>query len=841
MMVCKNWLAGLAILPLMACSDSADLAALKVVVSSNYAGLEQVRVRLFDGHGDPIEESSFRIADHGLPFSFTVVAPDDPEQPTERLITLDAERSDASSAFVRTARFDARTFPGQTMYLFLDEACASMQCATGQTCTELGCVDEYVSQNSMRSTSEGDELGGLCEPGPSWCTSDGLSVESCNVFGESTEVVNCAPEEVCTGSPSRCEPSTHNPNPTQPQLTVRVKGGGEGAIIIDSQSLRCEGECTYAFNDAEQVNLRVEAGSDSYFVGWGIACGGSSWDCWIMMQGDMEIEAQFERNGTVITHEVWIQPEGAGSGRVYTDDGALDCPDLSCSASVNHGTNLVAHAVPDASSVFVGWQGVCYGIRDPTCSFPVEWDADLRPVFQPIPTGPARFDLNSDGFADAIYGAPGYMGGSQARGGRVYVRFGPMGYGAWYAADSDRQWDGPEQGAQLGRALSAASDITGDGHTDLVIGAPGVLGKTGAVYAIAGGPGLIGSQSLVAHPMVVYGAEPGARFGSALTTRADVDGDGQMDLIVGAPGDHMVPGRVFVYLTGDFSGTSSPVPSVVIMGEQMGDQFGASVQSAGDLDGDGRDEFIVGAPRYDAGTVRNAGRAYVFKFDTQLGLATDAEMIVEGNQRNDMVGFAVTGLGDWQGDATQEWAVATHVSDKVYVFSGFQTMNLVPLSQAPWILSGPGFFGSALGGFEDYNGDGRPDLVVGAPIAGEGQVSLFAGGGPTSSPAMRIEGSCVQDDFCGQEGLGYTVGPMGDLDLDGVVELGIGSRAGGHHFGPQEIGRIVVFKGNDPSRGPTERSGYAHWEVGGEHEAGGLCAAVSDGAAYVAESLTPEP
>lgn len=838
-------------LALAGCDDNGG-PALKVVVGSNFGPLTEVRVRMFTPRGDMIEEALFDVGYEGLPFSFSVVPPD-PEESPHVILTLEAVGSDYMTAFERHVQFSGQVSEGQTLYVYLAAQCETLQCGDGKTCSELGCVDPWVADADMGHVKDGAELEGLdCEPGTSWCRAGGEAVERCGAFGQGPEYIECASNEVCGGTPASCVPdgTQNNNNNNLPDgkvnLHIVVTGDGYGSVVSFDRSMSCDGECTFEVAKGTEVQLLSEPGGNDYFVGWNQACGGAG-DCWLNLEFETWVEARFEANGTVVYHRIDVAQQGNGSGRVYDQAGTIDCggSHTTCYADVSHGMNLEMIAEPDSGSVFVGWEGICWGVSDTRCNFTVESPVTLMPRFVPRPTGPARFDVDGDGFGDLVYAAPGASyDGAMPNAGSVYVRKGPIGPTYAWANDAEYRWDGGTANEELGRAFVVA-DVSDDGIDDVVIGAPGNQNKKGAVYAVFGGPGLIGSQSLRNHQEVIYGQRPGELFGAALTARADLDGDDKPDIVVGAPGNETMPGRVYVFLSGSFS-QGPPQPALVITGEQPGDQFGWSVESAGDLDGDGSDELLVGAPRFSVTGLPEVGRAYLFKFDTSLSRAAEADGIVTGAQPRGMLGFAVTGLGDWQGDSTPEWAVSLHVNDQVLVFSGFTTRQHVTPVAADHRLMGTGFFGAALGGFEDYDGDGRPDLVVGGPISDPGSqggtsglVRVFVGGGPTSSPAFQIDGSSMGLDECSDEGVGYTVGPIADLDLDGTLELGVGTRYGGGNSGPMGHGRVLVYDVDDPGRPVNVGTYDARWLVEGEHQEAAMCASLSGGHAYWPNAADP--
>ncbi len=825
-------------LPLYLAACAPDDTHVLVVLGSDYGDrISAIRVRVFDDRGDPQADQRFELAARPLPFSFAV-------RPVSLdhsfMLRAEAVDPDDRTLSTRTVWLDPNPDRNYVAYLFLPAACQDITCPERQSCGEAGCGPDYLTDDQKKELNPGEELAQLCQPGAAACTPALDGVALCERFGEAPRVSYCAQGQQCGGDPATCQNSTHSAQTYNLQL--RVIGDGEGQITAQGPQLTCRDSCTFPIPKGQELSLNAVPDREHYFVAWDGACWTNQMSCVFEVYGDMTVTARFEPNGVTVEHEVTVNYVGSGSGRIRSDDGKLDCSG-SCRVSYPHQSNVTVRAEAAQGSVFAGWEGACSSITEPVCTFLVQNPVELKPRFEPRPTQAARFDLNGDGFSDLIYAAPGMPSQTWSNAGRIYVRLGPIPAEYWIASDRVRHvWDGPEVGAELGRAFSAASDLDGDGVTDLVVGAPGVSNKTGAVYGVMGGPNLPVNGRLDNHPQALMGQRPGEMFGAALTTRPDLDGDGHADLIVGAPGGPNQKGRVYIYLSSSFQNqTSAPQPAAILEGEQDGDQFGWLVQSVGDLNRDGRDEFLVGAPRYNLAQRQKVGRAYLFNFSTNLSL-TQALTVITGTQPNHMLGFSGTGLGDWQGDVNLEWALSTHVNDTVYVFSGVPALPLTELSTARWVLQGTGFFGAALAGFEDYTGDGRPDLVVGAPMDGgpaRGSVKLFAGGGPVQGPAFQINSAAVDQNYCSEEGLGYSVGPAGDLNADGTLELAIGARFGGGPAGPEEVGRILIHSFNGRQLPPVLTSAQAPWEIVGEPVAHGLCASLSDSRAFWITAAQP--
>jgi PKD repeat protein len=233
-------------------------------------------------------------------------------------------------------------------------------------------------------------------------------------------------------------------------------------------------------------------------------------------------------------------------------------------------------------------------------------------------------DMNGDGFADVIVGAPGVGGGSFS-GGRAYVYLG----GTLPDATADRIFTGTETGGRLGIRLSSAGDVNGDGYADVIVGAdfttestPDATRGIGRAYVFFGGATLDAIADLT-----FTGDGTRSSLGNYVSSAGDVNGDGYSDLLVSAllhDAGGPDAGRAYVLIGGPGADATA---DFVFTGEQAGDRFGVSVASAGDVDGDGRDEIIVGAYFNDA-TAGEAGRAYVISMtDPSAPVVTAPESI----------------------------------------------------------------------------------------------------------------------------------------------------------------------------------------------------------------------
>lgn len=341
-------------------------------------------------------------------------------------------------------------------------------------------------------------------------------------------------------------------------------------------------------------------------------------------------------------------------------------------------------------------------------------------------------DVDGDGYADVLIGAPGYDGGEVDEG-RAYVfRGGTSGVAATPA------WTGESDQAvaRYGSAVAGALDFDGDGYSDIVVGAPGfdaTQESEGAAFAYRGGPS--GPTGLPA--WMASSGQQGALFGSSLAALGDTNGDGFGDLAVGVPdfdGAFKDQGMVAVFLGGE-AGLSSSIR--LEEDEQLAALFGYSVGAAGDVNGDGYADLVVGAPRHDGGEL-DEGRAFVFHGGA-TGLSAAAAWRGEANQANARFGYAVGSAGDVNGDGFGDVIVGAPAHDDVHVDGGrvfvFSGSAVGLSSQAGWSVGSDAAstgFGESVASAGDVNGDGYGDVVIGAPRSGaanEGSLRVYLGNG----------------------------------------------------------------------------------------------------------------
>ena len=274
--------------------------------------------------------------------------------------------------------------------------------------------------------------------------------------------------------------------------------------------------------------------------------------------------------------------------------------------------------------------------------------------------------------------------------------------------------------------------------------------------------------------------------GYALAVAGDLDGNGDQEIAIGAPGYNLSFGRVYL-LDDPPQGTSSLASATAIYeGEAGGDVAGISVSSAGDLDGDGDDELVIGATqRLNTG----AGRVYVIDgLQTGVHSLADAHAILDGEAANDWAGISTRGAGDTNGDGYDDLIIGACLVDANTIDSGAAYVVHGPvvgtssLAQADAYLPGANagsYTGTAVHTAGDVNGDGYADVIVGAPedSAGydvaRGSVYLYLG--PLSGTVEQGDAdSHIFGDAIGDQA-GFSLGPAGDVDDDGLDDFVVGA------------------------------------------------------------------
>ena len=497
-------------------------------------------------------------------------------------------------------------------------------------------------------------------------------------------------------------------------------------------------------------------------------------------------------------------------------------------------------------------------------------------------------DINGDGLHDLLIGAPEVAAGGALRG-QSYLVYGQPGgsplSGVLNLADlgaglPGASFNGITNLDQSGRSVSGAGDVNGDGLDDLVIGAhsaepEGLIDNQGQSYLIYGRPvesPLAGSLDLAD----VGGALAGATFngiadfdysGWSVSKAGDINGDGIDDLVIGAKyanGVGTYRGQSYLIygqptgspLSGslNLANVGDTLPGALFSGIEDYDRSGWSVSGAGDVNGDGLGDLLIGATGANAGG-DDRGHSYLVygrpggsPLSGPLDLAdlgdTIAGAVFNGIGNENQSGWSVSGAGDVNGDGLDDFLIGARLPEtdgrdrgQSYLVYGQPgnaplsgSLNLADLGGAiagatfNWIgdddsiqMTGISHMVSSAG---DVNGDGLDDLLIGSPYVSpgiweRGQTYLIYGQ-PSENPlsgsldvvdvGTTVAGATFHGSVEG-DWSGWSVSTAGDVNGDGLDDLLIAASdadAGGLHrgqsylvYGRRESRVTWIDPGND--------------------------------------------
>ena len=471
-------------------------------------------------------------------------------------------------------------------------------------------------------------------------------------------------------------------------------------------------------------------------------------------------------------------------------------------------------------------------------------------------------DINGDGFADIIIGADRAAPNGLSQAGESYVVFGGPGLATLDGLDGTTDGtielsnlngttsftiNGADSSDRAGISVSAAGDFNGDGIDDLIVGAysntPGASATTsnaGASYVIFGRDVAVEGNFAASLDLTSLNGFNGVRLdgidsndksGISVSGAGDVNGDGTTDLIIGAYSADPNPtdaGESYV-IFGSSTFTSSTLPQVflgslegstgfTVNGIDGNDESGTAVSGAGDVNGDGFDDFLIGARRADQPSNSDAGESYIVFGSASVGANGSINLsdldgtngfVLNGIDAGDFSGGAVAAAGDVNGDGFADFIIGAQNGDganngvngagESYLVFGSAnvgssgSINLSGLSGSDGVLLlgilGGDTSGRWVDGGGDVNGDGLADLLIGADGAdpndsssGEayvvfGAASLGTNGTFTLSSLDGTNGF-IFNGITGGDRVGRSVRFVGDFNGDGVDDLIIGARSG---------------------------------------------------------------
>ena len=404
-------------------------------------------------------------------------------------------------------------------------------------------------------------------------------------------------------------------------------------------------------------------------------------------------------------------------------------------------------------------------------------------------------DVNGDRFDDLIISAFAYDTATLTNAGRAYFFTGSE--TGLDPSSPDWVMDGEQANAYLGRSVARAGDVNGDGYDDVLIGSSGydltapATSDVGRVYLYLGS-----ASGLALSPDWLFtGTQDSQSVGVSVAGIGDVNGDGYDDIAVGASGwdgETTDEGIVYVFY-GSATGPAF-IPDWTAESDQYATSFGLSIGAAGDVNGDGYADLLVGAHQYDHGTT-DEGAAFAW-YGSSDGLGdpgnpSNADWMTESNQSVRYFALQLGSAGDVNDDGYDDVLVSSWEHDHptanegaVFLWygseEGINEGSPGNPDNAGWLAesNASGYaFGSVTGIPGDINSDGFDDVIVGCQL---GTPGIFVYFGSELGPNLGVNGDLANWDWHADQPaipgmfnafFARQAGSAGDLNGDGVDDL----------------------------------------------------------------------
>ena len=373
--------------------------------------------------------------------------------------------------------------------------------------------------------------------------------------------------------------------------------------------------------------------------------------------------------------------------------------------------------------------------------------------------------------------------------------------------------------ASVKTAWGKISDINGDGFADIVVGDDNALNSAakGALFVHYGS-----SSGVAATAATTYsGDAAGGRFANVIALLGDVDGDGYSDVVAGT----FAVGNAY-FFRGSATGLITNTLVTLGAGATANTHFGDHVAAAGDLNGDGYADLVVGA------YMDPHQGAYVF-YGSATGLGTTPSLSLAVPTGATDFGYAVAGAGDVNRDGYADLLVGDFGADKVYLYLGSATgVTATPSQTIVSPVAAGKFFGQTLSTAGDVNGDGYADIVIAAP--GQNQAWLYKG----ISTGINATFATALPPSAGMNNFGASVDCAGDVNGDGYTDVLVTeSNSTTHHLytgtagGLSAAGTSLTTPANagynSAGAGDLDGDGYSDIVIGDPTGSGGQCVVFS--------------
>jgi hypothetical protein len=405
-------------------------------------------------------------------------------------------------------------------------------------------------------------------------------------------------------------------------------------------------------------------------------------------------------------------------------------------------------------------------------------------------------DVNGDGYSDVIVGASAYDNGHLNEGVAFIYHSSAMGLNTTATAMVESDQDNSD----FGFSLAGAGDVNGDGYSDVIVGAfrySNGQSEEGAAFVYHGSAGGIITIAVI----MLESNQATSNFGFSVAGAGDVNGDGYSDVLIGAKyydNGQSNEGAVFIYQGGATGIISSP--AAMLESNQADSWLGCSVAGAGDINGDGYSDIIVGADAYSNGQTYE-GVAFVYH-GSAAGISTTASAMVESNQSSASLGHSVAGAGDVNGDGYSDVVVGSYNYNNGQSYEGVAFIyhgSASGISTTPAAMvesnQASAYMGWSVSCAGDVNGDGYSDVLIGATAysngqSGEGVAFVYHGSssGIITTVAAFLESNQVSADF------GRSVSCAGDVNGDGFSDVIVGAQT--YDNGLNNEGAAFVYHGS---------------------------------------------